>query len=565
MSSSHRIAIARDPGSPARARVTIRPDDTIPNKDFVLRYEVAGAAPAFGVLGHRGDPGADGSFVLVAQPPVAAAAAQIAAREIVFVLDTSSSMRGAPLAKAKELIRAVLGHLRPDDTFQIVRFDDRASALGPAPIANRPRNIELTLAWLAALEAGGATEMTTGIAAALAVPHDPERLRIVAFVTDGYVGNEDEIIRRVGDHAGEARLFAFGVGSAVNRYLLEEVAAAGRGTAQIVRPDEPTPPVIAAFEQRIDAPVLTDIAIDWGGLAVADVTPRVAPDLFAGQPLAVSGRYRRGGSATVTVRGRQAGRAVRFTVPVTLPERANHPAIATVWARERIADLSRRLVRKADPEIEHQIIELSIAHHVLTRWTAFVAVDRSRVTSGGPATRVAVPVELPEAVANIGSIQGAASYGTIGTGTGTGGGGTAAGVIGTGHYAVLGASRDVSSGLDNSGAGIGDAASGYGAGGTHARIAATVSVTIGRPRGQRRRPRQVADPPLPAPPPRPDPLLLRPAPAVEPPADRHGDRAVHDQQRRPRRRRRRRWHGRSRDRDLRRRRNQGDRVSPDRR
>jgi len=476
-SSSHQIAIERAAGSPARARVTIRPGDTIPNKDFVLRYQVAGAAPAFAVLGHRGDPASDGSFVLVAQPPAAAAPAQIAPREIVFVLDTSSSMRGAPLDKAKELIRTVLADLRPDDTFQIVRFDDQASALGPAPIANKPRNVELTLQWLAALDAAGATEMTTGIAAALAVPHDPQRLRIIAFITDGYVGNEDEIIQRVGSHAGEARLFAFGVGSAVNRYLLEEMAAAGRGAAQFVRPDEPTREAVAAFEQRIDAPVLTDVAIDWGGLAVSEVTPRAVPDLFVGQPVVVSGRYARGGTATVTIRGKQAGRDVRFAVPVTLPERADdHPAIATVWARERIAELSRRLVRKADPEIqrqiERQIIELSIAHHVLTQLTAFVAVDRSRATAGGPARRVAVPVEIPDAAASV-AAQGDGSYGYAIGGysvAAQGGGGWTA--IGTGHYGVLGSESLGSAGYGTAGAGASD---------LHPRVATAPTVTIGAP------------------------------------------------------------------------------------
>lgn len=469
-SSSHRIAIERVPGAPNRARVQIAPDDTIPNKDFVLRYQVAGAAPAFGALAYRGDPGKDGSFVLVAQPPAAAAPAQITPREIVFVLDTSSSMRGAPLAKAKDVVRAVLARLRPDDTFQIVRFDDRASALGASPVANRPRNIELTLGWLDALDAGGATEMTAGIAAALAVPHDPRRLRIVAFLTDGYVGNEDDVVRRIADRAGEARLFAFGVGTAVNRYLLEEVAAAGRGAAQFVRPDEPTAAVVAAFEQRIDAPVLTDVAIDWGGLAVSDVTPRALPDLFVGQPVAVSGHYAHGGQASVTIRGKQAGRDVRFAVPVVLPERADdHPAVATVWARERIAELSRRLVRKADPEIERQIIELSIASRVLTQLTAFVAVDRSRVTAGGKPVRVAVPVEVPDAVAGIAA--GARSFGYGASGYGVGGGGVGWGTIGVGHYGTIG---------KGSGESVGYGAGG-GAGMLRAAVAAVPTVSIGAP------------------------------------------------------------------------------------
>ncbi|HEU0029928.1 MAG TPA: VIT domain-containing protein [Kofleriaceae bacterium] len=423
-STSHQIVV--DHQAPARARVRIAAGDTIPNKDFILHYQVAGPAPQFGLVAHR-DAGT-GSFLLLAEPPAGAVPAQIAPREIVFVLDTSSSMRGAPLAKAKELIRQTLWSLRPDDTFQIVRFADKASALGPGPIASKPENVELALGWLAKLEAGGTTEILTGLETALAVPHDPLRLRIVAFVTDGYVGNEDEILARVGKHVGTTRLFAFGVGSAVNRYLLEEMATIGRGAVQVVRPDEDTTSTVARFVKRIDAPVLTDVAIDWGKLPVADVTPAAIPDLFVGQPLVLAGHYRAGASGTITIRGKQGTRDVRFEVPVTLPERdIARPAVATVWARARIAELSRKLLRRADPAAEREILALSLQHRVLTQYTAFVAVDESRVTAGGEAKRVAVPVEVPDAARAIqsggsygyGSI-GVGSYGTIGHGSGIG-------------------------------------------------------------------------------------------------------------------------------------------------
>jgi Ca-activated chloride channel family protein len=437
-SPSHRLHVQRP--ADARASVRIAADDAIPNKDFVLRYAVAGPAPAFAVLAHRD--GDQGSFFLLAQPPASASAA-IEPREIVFVLDTSSSMAGAPLTKARELIRRVLAGLRPDDTYQIVRFADTASALGPAPIASKPQNIRYTLDWLDTLSAAGGTEMVTGIRAALDVPHDPARLRITVFLTDGYIGNEDQILAMVAEHMGDARLFSFGVGSAVNRYLLEEMAAMGRGAAQFVRPDEDTEAAVRRFHDRIDAPVLTDLRIDWKGLAVADAVPARVPDLFSGQPIVLSGHYSRPGQATITVHGRRAGRPVSFDVPVNLPAHAPaHPAIARVWARSRMAELDRALVRKHEPAVENQIIELALRHQLMSRYTAFVAADESRVTAGGPARKVKVPVDVPEHVRGIGA-----------------GGGMGWGTIGTGHYGVIGHGAGY-------GVGSGSSGIGYGGGGT---------------------------------------------------------------------------------------------------
>lgn len=454
-SPSHRIEVTRPGAAPAagaRASVRIAPADSIPNKDFILRYTVAGQAPAFAVLAHRD--GDQGSFFLLAQPPAGKALAL--PREIVFVLDTSSSMAGAPMFKARELIRRVLGGLRPDDTYQIIRFADTASALGPQPLASKPQNLGYTLAWLDGLQASGGTEMVSGIRAALDVPHDPARLRIVVFVTDGYIGNEDEILALVARHMGAARLFSFGVGSAVNRYLLEEMAVMGRGAAQIVRPDEDTTAAVQRFHDRIDAPLLTDIRIDWNGLAVTDAVPGRLPDLFAGQPLVVAGHYQQPGRATITVHGRQAGRAVSFQVPVDLPAHAPaHPSIGRVWARSRMVELERALVRKADPAIEAQILALALQHQLMSRYTAFVAVDESRVTAGEAARAVRVPVEVPEHVRGIRTGSGMGMAMAYGSGYGVGGGGVgygsvaghgSYGVIGHGSYGVIGGAQGSASG-----------------------------------------------------------------------------------------------------------------------
>ena len=428
-SPSHDLEVTRD-DTGRRVAVSLGAGDTIPNKDFVLRYQVGGDAPEFAVLAHRD--GTEGAFFLIAQPPAHVEDHDVAPREIVFVLDTSSSMAGKPLDKAKQVIRKVLAGLKPHDTFQIVRFDDAASALGPDPIANKPANLRYVYDWLDALTAAGGTEMTQGIDAALAVPHSAQRLRIVVFLTDGFIGNEDEILAQVANDLGESRLFSFGVGSSVNRYLLEEMALLGRGEAQVVTPGEDTDRVVDAFYRRIDRPVLTDLSIDWGDLPVSDVVPAATPDLFAGQPLVLAGHYESTASGTVTVRGKRAGRDVSFEVPVVLPERRARPAVATIWVRRRIAELSRRLVRKADPALVAQIVDLSLRHSVLTRYTAFVAVDDSRVTDGGEAKTMKVPVEVP---AGVSRISRAATSGVMGYGVG--GGGTGYGTIGHGSYGAV--------------------------------------------------------------------------------------------------------------------------------
>jgi len=298
--------------------------------------------------------------------------------------------------------------------------------------------------------------MVDGVGAALDLPHDPARLRIVLFLTDGYVGNEDEVLATVHAKLGASRLFSFGVGTAVNRYLLEEMATFGRGTATVVRPDEDTKAAVERLHGRIATPVLTDIAIDWKGLAVEDLEPAAPPDLFLGQPLVLHGRYRAAGRATIEVRGNLGGRRVTLPVAVDLPEREDRDgAVAAVWAKARIRELGRSLLKRADPKIVERITELSLQHGLLTRYTAFVAVSE-KVTKGGPAATVPVPLERPEgmpgAMSGRGSVAsgsgfGSGAFGVTTTGVGGGGAGYGIGVAHkgeagkTGSLGALGADR----------------------------------------------------------------------------------------------------------------------------
>ena len=395
-SPTHEIDVKRN--GPHRATVTLRSTDSIPNRDFVLRYDVGGATtqPAFAF--HDGEDG--GYFALAVHPPASLAELPAPPREMVFVLDCSGSMQGRPIAQAKQIVRSCLKRLRPVDSFQIIRFSSKSSQLGPAPLAATPANLQRGLAFVDSLNSSGGTMMVEGIRAALDFPHDSERYRIVAFLTDGYIGNDREIIAEVRQRVGDARIFSFGVGSSTNRFLMEEMARAGRGAVAYALPNDGVT-AVEEFYRKIEHPALTNITVDFGEWEVSDLEPPRLPDLFAGRPVYLTGRFRRGEAPpSVRVLGNVGGQTV--SLPASLPslnEASRHEAIAQIWARARIARLSGELALSAYPvEQASMIRDVALRYGLLSRFTAFVAVDSSERTAGTQGTTIHVPVPTPAGV-----------------------------------------------------------------------------------------------------------------------------------------------------------------------
>jgi len=345
-------------------------------------------------------PGDPGVFTLWVAPPIDTDDDAIAApRELVFVLDCSGSMSGQPIEKAKDVVRQALGAARPGDTLQILRFSDRASGLWPAPVAATPANVRRALAYLETLQGEGGTEMLSGVRAALDPPADPERLRLVAFLTDGYIGNEAEILAEVRRRLGNARLFSFGIGSSVNRYLLENLAQEGRGSAAFLGPRETADEMVRRFVDRIATPVCTDLRLTWEGIQVDDQEPAAIPDLFSGQPLVVHGHYDRPGAGAIVLEGRLRGRRVTLRREVTLPATAaDHAALARLWARARIERLTRESYGNLHAATVGDITDLGLRFHLMTPYTSLVAVDRVVSNGSGGSEQVDVPVELPTGV-----------------------------------------------------------------------------------------------------------------------------------------------------------------------
>src|SRR5262249_22690142 len=248
------------------------------------------------------------------------------------------------------------------------------------------------------LQGEGGTDALGGARAAFAYPHEDGRLRIVVFMTDGFIGNEDELLREIRTRVGATRLFAVGIGSSAKSDPLPRLGGAAGGAEMVVTPRDTAEAAIDALFRRVDSPYLTDVELDWNGLDVAATGP--IPDVFAGQPLVVYGRYKKGGRATVEVRGKLAGKPYAQRLEVALPaEEPRNAALATLWARREIDRLTAEGEVKGADGVEKAIVDLALEHHLMTRYTSFVAVEERIVAeAGGPPRRVEVPNELPEGV-----------------------------------------------------------------------------------------------------------------------------------------------------------------------
>lgn len=399
VSKSHRVDINRP--NPRSAHLKLKDGPTIPNKDFVLRYDVGGQAIQDALLTHRSDKG--GFFTMILQPPDRVPVADVMPKELVFVLDTSGSMTGFPIEKAKETMNLALDSLYPSDTFNLITFAGDTSILFPKPVPATKENLTKAQAFLRSRAGSGGTEMMTAIKAALEPSDDQSHIRIVCFMTDGYVGNEMEIIAEVQKHQN-ARVFAFGIGESVNRFLLDKMADAGRGEVEYVSLSDDGSAAARRFHERVRNPLLTDISIEWNGLAVADVYPQRIPDLFGAKPVVLTGRYASPGRATIRLKGKVAGNDFVREIPVEFPETmASHDVLASLWARARVDDLMGQDYNGAQrgamkPELKNTITQLGIEYRLMTQFTSFVAVEEMIVTDGGEPRRIDVPVEVPEGV-----------------------------------------------------------------------------------------------------------------------------------------------------------------------
>jgi len=399
-SVNHRIDI--DEGDGRNQRVTLAKNESLPNKDFVLRWRVAGDQLKATMITHRGEPNEDGYFSLMLYPPAELDKLERHPLELIFVLDCSGSMRGEPIAQAKAAIDHALTQLRPTDTFQVIRFSNNASQFGDKPVLASRDNVDRAREYVRTLHGSGGTMMIEGIRAALHFPHDPQRLRFVVFLTDGYIGNEAQILGEMKRLLGDSRVFSFGVGSSPNRYLMHRMAKLGNGAVAFLPLGAYGDEVMDAFFSRVAHPAMANLAIDFGDMQVTDLQPDRVPDLFVGRPVILTGRFKptdATGPTTLRITGDAGGQAIEVGMRVDLSDaEAAHPALPAVWARQRIAELMDEATYQDTANLAGRVKEIALEHSLMSAYTAFVAVDASRITEGEVGTTVPVPVPVPDGV-----------------------------------------------------------------------------------------------------------------------------------------------------------------------
>ncbi len=397
-SPSHKI-VSRT-GAAGRSELALADDERFSgNRDFILHYRLSGGKIASGLLLYQGE--GENFFLLMAQPPQKVTPADLPPREYIFVVDVSGSMNGFPLDTAKKLMRELAAGLRPFDAFNIVVFADGSEVFSPGSVPATRANLDRGLQFIGRKDGGGGTRLLAALQSATSIPRRPEVSRSVVLLTDGYIDAEAEVFDYVRAQLHQANFFAFGIGSSVNRYLIEGVAHAGLGEPFIVTGAADSDEAASRFRGYIESPVLTAIDVKFAGFDAYDVEPKDVPDLFASRPIVLFGKWRGNPTGSIEITGRTGREPYRAVLPVA-PANSDqaHAALRHLWARTRIANLSDFGPRAGSEQTVAEVTSLGLKYGLLTRYTSFIAVHEV-VRHTGAADDVDQPLPLPAGVSDL--------------------------------------------------------------------------------------------------------------------------------------------------------------------
>jgi Ca-activated chloride channel homolog len=400
-SPSHQIEVTGD--GTAHASVALKAVGSAGNnRDFILHYRLAGDRIETGLMLFRGE--SENFFLALVEPPKAVPVRQINPRDYIFVVDISGSMHGYPLETSKVLLANLISGLRPSDTFNVMLFSGSNRMLSPTSVPATRANIERALQTIREMGGSGSTEIVPALKRIAALPKNPDVSRSVIVVTDGYVSVEAEVFQLIRKHLNQQNVFAFGIGSSVNRHLIEGIARAGQGEAFVVTKPGEAAAQAERLRKIIEAPVLTNVTARFQGLDVYDMEPAQLPDVLGGRPVLVFGKWRGevAGNARLIVEGRSAEGPFSTQVNATGREDRTSSALRHLWARQRIAALSDQEALEGGNAQKTAITDLGLKYSLLTQYTSFIAVDHIvRNPNPALAPTVSQPSPLPQGVSEL--------------------------------------------------------------------------------------------------------------------------------------------------------------------
>lgn len=381
------------------ADITLGEKEQGGDRDFVLRYRLSGKSIQSGLVLFPGEK--ENFFLMMMQPPKRVKRDRIPKREYVFILDVSGSMYGFPLETSKRLMKRLFKGLNKHDRFNILFFSGRSALLSEKSLPATEQNLNVALAKFNRMRGGGGTRLLSALQRATALPTNDEYSRSFVVVTDGYISVEPRVFEHIRNNLGNANLFTFGIGSSVNRHLIDGMSRVGMGEPFVALNGTEAERVADKFKTVIESPVLTNIKVNAVGFKAYDVTPHAIPDLFAQRPVVVFGKYRGQPQGRIVVTGTHGkGNFVQAVKVNDFKPSKNNAAIRYLWARHRIAALSDLNRLSRDDKRVKEVTQLGLKYNLMTAYTSFVAIDNAVRNEGGKQTQVKQPLPLPKGVSN---------------------------------------------------------------------------------------------------------------------------------------------------------------------
>ncbi|HEX2933930.1 MAG TPA: VIT domain-containing protein [Bacteroidales bacterium] len=382
-----------------RASIMLKPANEYEgNRDFILQYRLKGDAIQQGLLLYKGKN--ENFFLAMVQPPKRIQPEQIPPREYVFIVDVSGSMSGFSLDISKNILRDLIGKLKSTDRYNVILFAGASNLMHAQSVPANQTNIKEAINFIDRQEGGGGTELLSALQKALSLKGTEDYSRTFVILTDGYVDIEKESFDLVRKNLGKANFFAFGIGSSVNRYLIEGLAHVGAGEPFIAENPERAAVVAQQFRKYIESPVLTNISVQYTGFDAYDIEPVTIPDLFAERPLIIYGKWRGNATGSITIKGTTGNKDYNQVLKVNASDVSDKNAALTyLWARKRIQMLDD-YSKAGDNGTEKQVTALGLKYNLLTAYTSFIAVDSEVRNTTGQSTTVKQPLPLPEGVSN---------------------------------------------------------------------------------------------------------------------------------------------------------------------